>query len=294
MQRGDEIGKYAAVMYATAADGVATRQRLTHFVGGAILTTLRIVQIKSSMAKKAKKLFIDAPSTSDIYRGIGADLSALTVPPSQGRQRIFSILFQIDIFVEEALASNELAYVIRRGDGSVRFAGNPYATWDDQRGLAIAPLALARHFPLLHIFLQIYTLPPSAEGVRYRIRDNIDGLDNFLDEEYVFGSYVALFFEGCAKLGLVQDILMYEKASFPIGNNRVAGDAFNDLIAKIRALSKILEAKKTRRAGVTLICIDLSSLQRIILQKYFAQCAGSGTDGMPTVDQSDMRGLVTA
>jgi len=27
---------------------------------------------------------------------------------------------------------------------------------------------------------------------------------------------------------------------------------------------------------------------------WFAQCVGSRTDGMPTVDQSDMRGLGTA
>ncbi len=37
-----------------------------------------------------------------------------------------------------------------------------------------------------------------------------------------------------------------------------------------------------------LICIDLS------IFKIMFQCMGSRTDGMPTVDQSDMRGLVTA
>jgi hypothetical protein len=42
-----------------------------------------------------------------------------------------------------------------------------------------------------------------------------------------------------------------------------------------------------------LICIDLSSNPN---NKFYMvmQCAGSRTDGMPTVDQSDMRGLVTA
>jgi hypothetical protein len=42
-----------------------------------------------------------------------------------------------------------------------------------------------------------------------------------------------------------------------------------------------------------LICIDLSSFS-IKISRIILQCAGSRTDGMPTVDQSDMRGLVTA
>jgi hypothetical protein len=42
-----------------------------------------------------------------------------------------------------------------------------------------------------------------------------------------------------------------------------------------------------------LICIDLSNLTSKISQNI-VQCVGSRTDGMPTVDQSDMRGLVTA
>jgi hypothetical protein len=41
-----------------------------------------------------------------------------------------------------------------------------------------------------------------------------------------------------------------------------------------------------------LICIDPSS--NSIILNHRTQCVGSRTDGMPTVDQSDMRGLVTA
>ena len=47
------------------------------------------------------------------------------------------------------------------------------------------------------------------------------------------------------------------------------------------------------RELVLLICIDPSS-NSIIIPQITLQCAGSRTDGMPTVDQSDMRGLVTA
>lgn len=41
-----------------------------------------------------------------------------------------------------------------------------------------------------------------------------------------------------------------------------------------------------------LICIDPSGLS--IQISGFVQRVGSGTGGMPTVDQSDMRGLITA
>jgi hypothetical protein len=41
-----------------------------------------------------------------------------------------------------------------------------------------------------------------------------------------------------------------------------------------------------------LICIGLSRVTAAIF--FFRQCVGSRTDGIPTVDQSDMRGLVTA
>jgi len=49
-----------------------------------------------------------------------------------------------------------------------------------------------------------------------------------------------------------------------------------------------------------LICIDLSILERIFrllsfgFWQFFVQCVRSRTDSNPTVDQSDMRGLVTA
>ena len=49
-----------------------------------------------------------------------------------------------------------------------------------------------------------------------------------------------------------------------------------------------------------LICIDLSSLEWIfrlssfVFRYFIVQCVGSRTDSKPTVDQSDMRGLVTA
>jgi hypothetical protein len=42
-----------------------------------------------------------------------------------------------------------------------------------------------------------------------------------------------------------------------------------------------------------LICIDPSRVQRII-RHFVVQCVGSRTDSIPTVDQSDIRGLVTA
>jgi hypothetical protein len=45
--------------------------------------------------------------------------------------------------------------------------------------------------------------------------------------------------------------------------------------------------------ALRLICIVLSSFQRII-RHFFVQCVGSRTDSIPTVDQSDIRGLVTA
>ncbi len=49
----------------------------------------------------------------------------------------------------------------------------------------------------------------------------------------------------------------------------------------------------TDTLAVQLICIDPSS-NPIIISQIILQCVGSRTDGMPTVDQSDMRGLVTA
>jgi hypothetical protein len=42
-----------------------------------------------------------------------------------------------------------------------------------------------------------------------------------------------------------------------------------------------------------LICIDPSRVQKII-RHFVVQCVGSRTDSIPTVDQSDIRGLVTA
>jgi len=41
--------------------------------------------------------------------------------------------------------------------------------------------------------------------------------------------------------------------------------------------------------------IYVLTLSPLVYKRFWlAQCAGSRTDGMPTVDQSDMRGLGTA
>ena len=50
----------------------------------------------------------------------------------------------------------------------------------------------------------------------------------------------------------------------------------------------------TREELYALICFDLSILRFDFIFLAIVQCVGSRTDSLPTVDQSDMRGLVTA
>jgi hypothetical protein len=57
------------------------------------------------------------------------------------------------------------------------------------------------------------------------------------------------------------------------------------------------EIARRSLSGQTLICIDLSNvadLVDIFLLIWLAQCAERRAGGVTTIDQSDMRGLVTA
>lgn len=216
------------------------------------------------MVKKTKKLFIDAPPIRDIYRGIGEDLAALADPSAQYRQSTFFILSQIELFVDDVLSSEELAFIIRTRGGAIRFTGNPRAMWDRQRGIEVTPLALAQHFRLFHKFLFQYSPSPRTDAVRYRIRDNIDARNSFLDAEYVFSAHVSLFFESCAKLGLEYIDSIYENTVFQLGNNRIVADIFNELVEEIRALAKILKTRKIRQAGVTSARLAFVSLEAYV------------------------------
>ena len=65
------------------------------------------------------------------------------------------------------------------------------------------------------------------------------------------------------------------------------------IVAGLVLAPLVLPAEKPVEYSHLLICIDPSS-NSIIIPQIILQCVGSRTNSMPTVDQSDMRGLVTA